>query len=334
MRSVEALRATLATGIDPAVVDGFYRAYWVDGRFISTSEVIADVVTRAGHDAKEILAKIETDAIKDDLRVRTEQAIALGIFGVPAWIVDGSHLYWGQDRITFVEGVRPPPRSEPPVSSLAARRPRLDFYWDFSSPFTYLAAMQLDELARRTCAEIAWEPMLLGGLFRTIGTADVPIATFSEPKRRHAHADMRRWAALANVPFRFPSRFPIMTVRALRVYLALPEDRRAAYRMSVFRACWAEDRDITDDGVLAACVGDEATARDALARADTEEIKAALKAATDKAAARGVFGAPTFFVVAPPKAGGAPLRGIADGDELFWGQDRLDFVEDALGSTP
>lgn len=312
MRSVEALRATLATGVDPAVVAGFFRAYWVENRAISSREVITDVVTSAGHDAGEVLAKIETADIKDDLRARTERAIALGIFGVPAWVVDGKHLYWGQDRTVFVEGVRPaacrPTLSEPPPQRT------IDVYWDFSSPFAYLGVSQIEAIAERTGATIVSHPILLGGLFRSIGAPDVPLATFSEAKQRYTLTDLHRWAAYWRVPFRFPSRFPLHSLKALRVYFALPEEHRARYRDAAFRACWADDKDISDDGVIAACVGEETLARDALARANSEDVKAALRTSTDQAAARGVFGVPTFIV---------------DG-ELYWGQDRLELVEDAL----
>jgi 2-hydroxychromene-2-carboxylate isomerase len=316
MRSVEALRATLATGIDPRVVDAFYRAYWVDGREISSAGVIRDVLRSAGleADADRVLARIEEQAIKDELRTRTEEAVSRGVFGVPTWIVDDAHLYWGQDRIPFVIGTRaagsgdaspPPARPHPPRT--------IDFYWDFSSPFAYLASTQAAALAARTGAVVVSKPILLGGLFRAIGTADVPLATFSEAKQRHVANDLDRWAAYWMKPFRFPSRFPTHSLKALRVWYALGEDRRDAYRDAVFRAYWAEDRDITDEAVLASCVGDEAAARAALAKSGGDDVKAALRAATDEAAARGVFGVPTFVV----------------GGELFWGQDRLDLVEEA-----
>ena len=314
MRSVEALRATLATGIDPRVIAAFYRAYWVDNADIGDRAVIARVVTSCGHDADRILAAIDTPAIKDDLRARTDEAIALGIFGVPTWVVDGTHLYWGQDRIAFVEGVSPPPVPVP-VPALSAAAPTLDVYWDFSSPFAYLGAAQVAALARRTGARITWRPLLLGGLFRSIGTPDVPLAAFSPAKQRYIAKDLERWAAYLRVPYRFPSRFPTSSLRALRVYLALPEAHREAYREAVFKAYWADDRDITDDAVLASCIGDDIIAKDAFARVDSPEVKNALRSATEHAAAQGVFGVPTYVV---------------NGRDLFWGQDRLELVEEAL----
>lgn len=318
LRSVEALRATLATGIDPRVVDAFFRAYWVDNADIGDRAIVAKVVAACGHDSGRILAAIDTAAIKDDLRARTDEAVALGIFGVPAWVVDGTHLYWGQDRIRFVEGcARQSDETGAGTGSgtgMGTGEKVLDVYWDFSSPFAYLGAAQIPALARRTGARVTWHPLLLGGLFKSIGTAEVPLATFSAAKQRYIHRDLERWAAYAGVPFRFPSRFPAQSLRALRVYLALPEGHRGAYRDAVFRACWADDRDISDDAVLASCIDGDSVARDALAKASTDEVKAELRRLTEVAAQRNVFGVPTFVV----------------GRELFWGQDRLDLVEDAL----
>jgi 2-hydroxychromene-2-carboxylate isomerase len=103
LRTVEALRATVACGIDPRVVHGFYRAYWVDGRGPSEEATLRDVLGAAGHDAARILEAIALPEAKDDLRRRTDEAIALGIFGAPAFVVENEHMYWGQDRMHFVE---------------------------------------------------------------------------------------------------------------------------------------------------------------------------------------------------------------------------------------
>ena len=101
-RTVEALRATLVTGIDPRVVHGFYRAYWIEGRKPSERSTLHDVLLEAGHDPDRVLARIDDPRVKDDLRKRTEEAIALGIFGAPSFVIEG-RLYWGQDRMHFVE---------------------------------------------------------------------------------------------------------------------------------------------------------------------------------------------------------------------------------------
>lgn len=189
----------------------------------------------------------------------------------------------------------------------------LEIYWDFSSPFAYLGSTQAAKLAERTGATLVWRPMLLGGLFKAIGQSDVPLFTWSEAKKRYYFEDMHRWAAYWGVPFKFPTRFPMGSLKALRTYLALPEPRRAAFREATFRAYWAEDRDIADDGVLRELVGAEAD--DVMARTQDPAVKKELIDATQSAVAAGVFGAPTWVV---------------DGKELFWGQDRIPLVERAL----
>jgi 2-hydroxychromene-2-carboxylate isomerase len=85
------------------VIHGFYRAYWIEGQKPSEPATLRAVLSAAGHDADAVLAHLQDDAVKDDLRRRTDEAIALGIFGAPTFIVDQTHLYWGQDRIDFVE---------------------------------------------------------------------------------------------------------------------------------------------------------------------------------------------------------------------------------------
>jgi len=192
----------------------------------------------------------------------------------------------------------------------------LELYWDFSSPFGYLASTQADALAQRTGATLVWRPMLLGGVFKALGQVDAPILTWSDAKRRYYLRDLEQWAEYWGVPFRFPSRFPTNSLKAMRVYMALPEDRRTAYREAVYRAYWADDRDITSDEVLGAILG--ADAAEMLARAQTPEVKQSLIDATKKAVDVGVFGAPTWIV---------------DGKELFWGQDRIVLVERALEQT-
>jgi len=188
----------------------------------------------------------------------------------------------------------------------------VDVYWDFSSPFAYLGATQAKALAERTGATLSWKPMLLGGLFKMIGQVDVPLLTWSEQKRAYYLKDLYRWADYYGVPFKFPTRFPMLTIKALRAYLALPEERKDAFREKTFHAFWGEDRDINDDAVLKELIGADADAT--LAKTQDPAIKKALIDATQAAADKGVFGAPTWVV---------------DG-ELYWGNDRIQLVEKAL----
>ncbi len=193
----------------------------------------------------------------------------------------------------------------------------LELYWDFSSPFAYLGATQAEALAARTGATLVWRPMLLGAVFKAIGQEQAPILGWSEAKRNYYFQDLTRWADLWGVPFAFPTRFPMLSLKALRTYFALPEERRSAFRERTFRAYWAEDRDIADDAVLAelaGLAGDDAER--VRLRVQSPEVKKELADATQRAIAAGVFGAPTWIV---------------DGKELFWGQDRIALVERALG---
>lgn len=189
----------------------------------------------------------------------------------------------------------------------------LEIYWDFSSPFAYLGSTQAEALAKRHGAQLVWKPMLLGGVFKAIGQADVPLFTWSDAKKKYYFDDMHRWAAYWGVPFKFPSTFPTNSLKALRVYFALPEERRADFRTRTFHAYWAEDRNIADDAVLRELVGPDGEA--VLARTQDPAVKKALIDATEAAVKAGVFGAPTWVV---------------DGKELFWGQDRIPLVEREL----
>jgi 2-hydroxychromene-2-carboxylate isomerase len=313
MRTVEALRATLATGNDPKVIHGFYEAYWAEGRPISEPDVMRSVLTAAGHDATKILAEIETPAVKDDLRARTDEAIALGLFGVPVYRVDGGPILWGQDRMPAVSGRTWDDLLPPLATSARPSAHTLELYWDFSSPFAYLGYLQAEALARRTGATLVQRPMLLGGLFKQVGQPMVPLSTWPASKQAYYFDDMRRSAEAAGLPFTFPSRFPVNSIKALRAYLALPEERRDAFARATFRAYWAEDRDIADDTVLRDLIGAEAES--VLLRTQAPEIKQALADATTRAVTAGVFGAPTWVV---------------DGKDLYWGQDRIVLVERAL----
>ncbi|MFI5302422.1 MAG: 2-hydroxychromene-2-carboxylate isomerase [Polyangiales bacterium] len=194
-----------------------------------------------------------------------------------------------------------------------SRSHTLDFYFDFSSPYSYLGATQAEAIAARTGAKLTVHPILLGAVFKAIGQADVPMSGYSPSKQRHTLLDMPRWAARWGVPFAFNSRFPINSVKALRAYLALQPSRRKSFRDAVYRAYWAEDLDITSDEVLSDFIGGDAP--EVLARTQTKEIKDALFASTQRAIDLGAFGAPTWVV---------------DGTELFFGQDRVPLIEDAL----
>ena len=318
-RTVLALRATLAAEDGaPAAAKALFRAYWALGRDVSRPEVVGEALGEAGLDGPALLRRAEEPSIKEALRARTDEAVARGVFGAPTLFVtvDGkTETFWGQDRLLFVEkmlgGEAPPPKPDQPV----VEGREVSFFFDYSSPFAYLASTRIEAVARRAGAAVRWRPFLLGGLFKTIGTPDVPLLAMPEPKRVLSGVDMRRWADHYGVPLRFASRFPMSSVKALRMTLQLPDAQKPALVHALYRAAWVDDRDISDDAELAAVAGSVGLDGAALvAGARDEAVKTRLREATEEAQRVGLCGAPSFLV----------------GDLLFWGQDRLDFVERAL----
>jgi 2-hydroxychromene-2-carboxylate isomerase len=194
----------------------------------------------------------------------------------------------------------------------------LVFYYDFSSPYAYLGATQVERVARAAGAIVRWRPILVGALFRRIGTPDVPLNDFPAAKRAYMMRDLLHWAAHWEVPFRWPSRFPMRTVAPLRLALALEADGGdiAAVSHALFAAYWADDRDIGDAAVVRAIAAEAGIAPATVERALAPDpaIRQALVDATDEAIAAGVCGVPSF---------------VARG-RLFWGQDRFDLVSRTL----
>jgi 2-hydroxychromene-2-carboxylate isomerase len=194
----------------------------------------------------------------------------------------------------------------------AAAGATLQFWFEFASTYSYLTAMRIADLAGAAGVQVEWRPFLLGPIFRRQGWNDSPFNVYPE-KGRYMWRDMERLCDRYGLPLRRPTRFPQNGLLAARVACAgagapwVPDFVRAVYH-----ANFAEDRDISDRGVVAACLeraGQEPPAL--LARAEAPETKDRLRADTDGAIRLGIFGAPSFVV----------------GGELFWGNDRL---EDAL----
>jgi 2-hydroxychromene-2-carboxylate isomerase len=187
----------------------------------------------------------------------------------------------------------------------------LHFWFDYSCPYAYLASTQVAALAKRTRADLVYEPMLLGGVFRAVGTPQKLFAELSPAKARHNALDIQRWAELFGVPLTMPAGHPLRTVEALRATLLSGIDSRVVD--GFYRAYWVDGRGPSE----------EATMRDVLTGAGhdagailakLDDAKEDLRRRTDRAIALGIFGAPAFVV----------------GEEMFWGQDRIEFVEKAL----
>jgi 2-hydroxychromene-2-carboxylate isomerase len=191
----------------------------------------------------------------------------------------------------------------------------LEFYFDVGSPAAYLAWTQMPRLAAETGATVQYRPFLLGGVFQATGNRspmEVPA------KGRYMHDDLDRHAARYGVAYRHNPHFPINTLTLMRGAIGLQmrqPERLLPYGDAVYRAIWVEGRNMGEPSEVGAVLQQAGfDAQALLALAQDPEVKDRLKAVTQEAVARGVFGAPTFFV----------------GDTMFWGQDRLDFVKEQL----
>lgn len=318
-RTVTALRCLLAVG-EPfmPLVRRFYAAYWAEGADLSDEVVVAQVLRAAGHDPEEVLLRAQQEDIKDDLRRRTDEGISAGLFGVPGFVVDGD-LYWGQDRLSQVEhALSGTVDTAHLTSSRVGKIAPTDLWFDYSSPFAYLAACRAAALFGDA---LRLRPMLLGAVFKMVGTPNVPFFAMNEAKRSWVTADIGRQAAAAGVPLRWPSGFPLRTVLPLRMTLLALEaapDRAAAFVASVFGALWQEDGNPEDVDLMATLA--EAAGFDGQAlvvEASSARAKALLRTETSEAVAAGVFGAP-----------GIVVHGTS-GPALFWGNDRLELALEA-----
>lgn len=189
----------------------------------------------------------------------------------------------------------------------------IDVYFDVGSPASYLAWTQLPTLAERNNASINWKPILLGGVFKATGNQS-PITI--PAKGRYTAFDLMRFAKKYDVKFEFNPHFPINTLQLMRGatgYLQSP--RFGDYLTAIFTALWVDKKNLNDLEVVSQVLTDAGfDPVEVLELSNTPEVKEQLKKTTEEAVSRGVFGAPTCFVA----------------NEMFFGQDRLDWVERAL----
>ena len=198
-------------------------------------------------------------------------------------------------------------------------KPRVSFFYDFVSPYTYLASTQIEALGKKHDVEVSWEPALLGGIMKATG--NTPPAMLAA-RADYMMKDLYRWSAHYGVPFEFSPHFPLNTMAAMRAALGVrlrAKDGFSAFNAHVFRAAWVEGKDVSSKDVL----GDIATKcgiapEIVLAANDAPNLKVLLKEQTERAVSLGAFGMP--YVV------------IEDGDsrEGYFGNDRLPLVEARL----
>ena len=198
---------------------------------------------------------------------------------------------------------------------------QLDFYFDCSSPWTYLAFHAIQPLAAETNADIAWNPILVGGVFNAVNQTVYDSRTKPNPRKQaYMLKDLADWARFYGLGIVFPPKvFPVNSVKCMRgAFVALDEGKLVPYSTAAFEAYWGDDLDISRDEVLAEIAITAGLERQRfLAGIETDACKARLRASTDELIARGGFGSPTIFV----------------GDDMFFGNDRLPLIRAALEST-
>jgi 2-hydroxychromene-2-carboxylate isomerase len=191
----------------------------------------------------------------------------------------------------------------------------VDFYYDYGSPSSYLAWTQLARICREHGATLNYKPIVLGAIFKATGNAS-PVTV--PAKGRYTMLDFGRWAKKWGVPLRMNPHFPIDTVELMKagygVQLRHPE-RFEDFNRAAFTALWVDARNLNRPEEVARMVVDAGFDPGQIRElVQDPEVRAGIRRNTEEAVARGVFGAPTFFV----------------GDQMYWGQDRLFMVEEAL----
>ena len=195
----------------------------------------------------------------------------------------------------------------------------IEFFFDCSSPWTYLAFHNIQPLAAELGEEIRWRPILVGGIFNTVNPSVYASRERPVPlKAAYQRKDLADWARSAGLAIRMPpSIFPVNSVKAMRGCLWLePQGRLVPFATAVFEAYWGRDENIADDAVLGRICSQVGVDADAFFEAVArQDIKDGLRANAEELIARGGFGSPTIFV---------------DGDDMYFGNDRLPLVREAV----
>lgn len=342
--------------------DAFFKAYWVEGRDVNDDDVLLQMVKESGISSGSSLNRnsFKDASARKALEKSTAQAIERGAFGVPGfWIpnaqwtdVNGEkrhgRFFWGQDRMHFVEAtIQSLSGDWKEVQSLRSLMPRctnsnkvhgrtkLEFWYDFSSPWAFLGYTQLERLKRTFGSEleVVMKPFLLGILFREIGAPNLPMAAVSPTKAawsRQDHADWTKyWNAVnvqdggkdKNIDFHWADQFPIRTPTVLRVVLVEP-----GLMQLLYSACWENNENVSDEAVLRNVLNKAGHDGAALiAKANEPIVKMQLRELTAEAKEKGICGVPSYRVLRQDAQGAWNLVG-----GIVWGQDEINVVEDLI----
>lgn len=191
----------------------------------------------------------------------------------------------------------------------------IDFYFDFGSPYSYMAFHRLLQICKNTDAQITWKPMLLGGVFKATGNHSPMVIP---AKANYCMIDLQRWSKLWSIPMQMNPYFPINTLQLMRsitaIHLYQPDSFPQAIQ-TIFQAMFGQPRNLNDEAEFEKLVKELGLDKaQVMTWLSDEQVKTQLKDVTEEAVARGIFGAPTCFYQ----------------EEIYWGVDSLHFLEVAL----
>lgn len=263
------------------LTEKLYRGYWQKHLDIDDEKVLEEIGAEFGVDLV-----IYRGEARERLRRATTEAFVKKVFGVPT-IALNNRLYFGADRLELIQdelGIKLP--DAPWTGSHV-----IDFYFDFASPYSYLAWAEVKK-AQALGVQFNLIPVLLGAIFKEVGTNNIPMLSAHRNKTSYYLQDMLDWAEYRGVPFKFNSKFPLRTVTPLRMAIL---DHRVID--VIFKAAWAQDQDVGEESTLTRTLDQAGMSQEnLLERSKDDGIKDQLKANTKKALDKGVFGLPTFFV--------------------------------------
>ena len=195
---------------------------------------------------------------------------------------------------------------------------KLEFYFDCSSPWTYLAFKEMENLCSKLNLELIWKPILVGGIFNTINPSVYESRSNPvKPKATYSQKDLKDWSLIRGITVNWPDVFPVNSVKAMRgVFFAQERNKVSEYVESVFYSYWTNNLDISLDEVLVKIIEELGwSSEEFISFINLESTKEALKLNTEELAQRGGFGSPTMFV---------------DNENMFFGNDRLNLMEELL----
>lgn len=362
VKTIDALRLIYAVPHQyrGVLTRALFKAYHVDNAAVDDHSFLMNLVHSLGIplSTKQLdFSVFSMDEYRQELRDTTRLAVERGAPGVPAfWLPNNQHLYWGQDRLHFVEAALTanslgiPFEKVPNLVGLVPRCLRtppskrvrsITFYFDVSSPWAYLAFTQIPRLRKvqGEALKIIYKPILVGALFRAIGTPMVPMSVMSKAKQDYMMQDLQDYAVwwnavnkqagLPGVQFQWPDNFPIQGPTALRCIIY---DERCLE--PIFHAAWRDNQDISNPEVLSRVLSAAGLPGPAILDAvnrNVGNVKEQLRRNTEEAVAQGVIGVPTFKArIYKYAKNGMPLETPARESPLIWGGDRLGVLQDFI----